>query len=100
HTMFSRDWSSDVCSSDLARSTVRDAHQSNSILTGSVFLAIHAFALNIPIFKILLSSKFPLTGSGSRILAVNKKSWFGFTRSSSEIGRASCREREENGKAC
>src|SRR5690606_40925210 len=70
HTRFSRDWSSDVCSSDLSNMGLwKDAVFQNGV-------ASHAFATVIAYRR----DKFPNGGP---------KNWAEFW----EIGRASCRER-------
>src|SRR5690606_40126239 len=84
HTRFSRDWSSDVCSSDL--------HGEN-IVTPPVLQI--AYNLSIPA---------PRRGAGCDLTNLNKSNMAHIVRSEqkpcqpeglSEIGRASCRERGE-----
>src|SRR5690606_40552523 len=78
HTRFSRDWSSDVCSSDLAR-----IGYPQRILLLFVTMAFHAF------FGVALMT-------GDLLLAPD---WFGLMGREwgpPEIGRASCRERVES----
>src|SRR5690606_40493466 len=78
HTSFSRDWSSDVCSSDLAQKTIRRTRP---------YLVFEAASLE----------------QHDRVAALIKQMGYVYTRSYSatpthlyvheEIGRASCRER-------
>src|SRR5690606_39723038 len=77
HTRFSRDWSSDVCSSDLEAVNLATRNSYTSVMshrsgeTEDTMIADLAVALNTGQIK---------TGSASR---------------SDQIGRAACREREQ-----
>src|SRR5690606_40373408 len=84
HTRFSRDWSSDVCSSDLV-----------GFLTLPIMAAINNFghdfgqiSAQLPELKILLQDKYFLF----KIFVFEN---FGYKISVDQIGRASCRERVE-----
>src|SRR5690606_39391957 len=72
HTRFSRDWSSDVCSSDL-RKRLPVSHRLFSILR----------KINLKIATVL----------SSYLIMTTSPSSSPFKTSTSEIGRASCRER-------
>src|SRR5690606_40948499 len=77
HTSFSRDWSSDVCSSDLGDPDVR--RQAEAI--PSFLFNLFAAAAEVPTARVIIT------------LATGQDA-FG-KETTEEIGRASCRERGE-----
>src|SRR2546429_3271546 len=78
HTRCSRDWSSDVCSSDLFKAFERFSHW----LTAISFVVLGLTGLNITFGKIVL---LPLLGPDTFSDVAQAAKY--------EIGRASCRER-------
>src|SRR2546421_1194634 len=78
HTRSDRDWSSDVCSSDLRPG----AFDTSTLVTTAVSAAIPAFVAAIVLILVFAVKLgwFPALGNGTDFL-------------SNEIGRASCRER-------
>src|SRR5690606_39355071 len=90
HTSFSRDWSSDVCSSDL-----KNIMDPNGVLTVPTDLMFNETIINVgtePWYdwhEVILAP--PVTLPQSNWLNVN------LLVNGNEIGRASCREREEAG---
>src|SRR5690606_39487702 len=86
HTRFSRDWSSDVCSSDLpVRETDHEANRVALVPVGEALAGrkIHD-AVNLAFQAPKLSQQLILFGLGGGGLQLEQ-----------EIGRASCRERAE-----
>src|SRR5690606_40057097 len=94
HTRFSRDWSSDVCSSDLAsadeaRQALNRGHPAVLVLTGAVHepashaLAERARELEVSVLALLEATDSERTVAATRLGATE------------EIGRASRRERGE-----
>src|SRR5690606_40731528 len=90
HTRFSRDWSSDVCSSDLQDERVR-------------FLILHYTALdNYKSLDVLTHQEVSahylvpddFTDSIYVLVDETKRAWHAGASYWKEIGRASCRERE------
>src|SRR5690606_39646659 len=94
---FSRDWSSDVCSSDLAEyAFVRDIVQRAGIET----LVIDTGVLNEPVFRPDISSEQVAAAAGSSVRLLREQQDRGravaaMTEGVAEIGRASCRGRGE-----
>src|SRR5690606_39691222 len=92
HTRFSRDWSSDVCSSDLA------ANGKESITIGDVLSHSAGVPFMTPPYKavdVVVDEKLAV-----QALADLVPSWRpGRFRVYHEIGRASCRERVYDGVA-
>src|SRR5690606_40992056 len=92
HTRFSRDWSSDVCSSDLPMALTAEEQRALSVGTDSE----GGFAVPFQLDPIII-----LTNDGSisplrqiaRVEQITTKTWQGVTSSGIKIGRASCRER-------
>src|SRR5690606_40344605 len=83
HTRFSRDWSSDVCSSDL-------------IFDEPLADVSQAMFFPSKILDYLVAGKkmFAITSTGSEVdLTFKKHGWESFSHN--QIGRASCRERVE-----
>src|SRR5690606_39720630 len=84
HTIFSRDWSSDVCSSDLLDET-KLSYERKLVVTQRWFLGSAIF---------LLICVLPIVG---QLIPGPWQQWFPSTphngEGASEIGRASCRER-------
>src|SRR5207253_3802357 len=85
HTRWPRDWSSDVCSSDLDGSQTRDFVYVANVVHANL-LAAHAPAARVAgqVFNV---------GSGHSV-SVNEL-WDRVRALTGEIGRASCRERGE-----
>src|SRR5690606_39590404 len=82
HTRFSRDWSSDVCSSDLT-------YLSNNVVIATGFYDIPN-KMNVPgedLNKVSHYYKDPHFYSSQKVAVI------GASNSAIEIGRASCRER-------
>src|SRR5690606_39515037 len=84
HTRFSRDWSSDVCSSDLAVERAAAAERRVEVLTEQDRLRGLWYGETAGEREITERSKAELLARGVDLDAEPK-----------EIGRASCREREE-----
>src|SRR5699024_12063535 len=86
HTISKRDWSSDVCSSDL-RTLVRDYDGATGIKINGDFYRLcvqETSATELPVGTAVTFKKFDGTTAIVTIAAPK------------EIGRASCRERERN----
>src|SRR5690606_39296245 len=84
HTSFSRDWSSDVCSSDLTRLGVRGGDGQRALLLVGEFLGDLLDAFD-------LAQDFP--GRGNDALPRWRHAGQVFATAREEIGRASCRAR-------
>src|SRR5690606_40783775 len=89
HTRFSRDWSSDVCSSDLDPAAVERAITPRTRAVVPVHYAGHPAELD-PLFD--LAERYGLEVIEDAAHAV-PASYRGVMVGSREIGRASCRER-------
>src|SRR5690606_40955899 len=90
HTRFSRDWSSDVCSSDLAQvQLVLD-----QVIRAVEFLFVFTLAAGLAVLFAALSAT---RESRSREFALLRAMGAGSRLLRQEIGRASCRERVELG---
>src|SRR5690606_40960242 len=91
HTSLSRDWSSDVCSSDLgARMAMGDALERAGIQAGEVgYLNLHGTATpaNDAVEAAAVAAMFD-----EGLYASSTKGWTGHTLGAAEIGSASCRE--------
>src|SRR5690606_40053006 len=83
HTRFSRDWSSDVCSSDL-RAMVMKAAEREGVACAEGRLSIETLELAEEVF---------LTSSIREVMPVVRFDDRVIGRGVPEIGRASCRER-------
>src|SRR5690606_39582093 len=92
HTSFSRDWSSDVCSSDLIVNAIEEGRIvfSNARKT-SFFLVTTNFA-EITTLVTLVALGLPMALTATQILWLNLVT-DGVCDIALEIGRASCRER-------
>src|SRR5690606_41082785 len=105
HTRFSRDWSSDVCSSDLnvaARDFLTQLNQLLTIITKNYLLgAMYHHLAKVELAEENYDAALENLDRANRILN-EKKCWNlygyvllakGMAHKFSEIGRASCRER-------
>src|SRR5699024_12095699 len=93
HTRSKRDWSSDVCSSDL---TMSDRYFITAYL-GMEANGIYAVANKIPAILLMMNTVFSLAWKDNAIISFNatdKNTYY-----SNEIGRASCRERMKSREA-
>src|SRR5690606_39796684 len=95
HTRFSRDWSSDVCSSDLR------FERDNDPLVRSTRALLARIVPDAPLHARLLNTLSMLEHLGShKIMATQHSPVIDQPTlrhvAEEEIGRASCREREEN----
>src|SRR5690606_40919207 len=94
HTRFSRDWSSDVCSSDLKTGSAQYA--SPAVLAGAApEIVDDVYSFGVIVYQLLAGS---LPRAASRwnrragpVVSMTRQ------RRKHEIGRASCRERGESG---
>src|SRR5690606_40652225 len=89
HTRFSRDWSSDVCSSDLSSQQLEalTSEQVDALNTAQIG------ALSSAAFAAMSTDELAVLDSAD-MAAINAKALSGFS-TDSKIGRASCRERVE-----
>src|SRR5690606_40957492 len=91
HTRFSRDWSSDVCSSDLLRANLLDELQKQYVVTGRAkglppfrLLVKYPLRMSLNPFIADIGSLLPHIISGAVIVSV--------VLNLPKLGRASCRE--------
>src|SRR5207302_6693837 len=90
HTRFSRDWSSDVCSSDLVSEAARIVSQSD--LLPMITATSGVFAVNPSPFLCIPGSLAMITPSIADGTATGYTN-AGTEANTTKIGRASCRER-------
>src|SRR5690606_39815212 len=95
HTRFSRDWSSDVCSSDLVAYRLTGQSYLAEIATVTITLVGLALLAAWPgwselFLPVAVAAKLAVCGLAFAVLLAL------FTPQRFEIGRASCRERVEN----
>src|SRR5690606_39338642 len=91
HTRFSRDWSSDVCSSDLELLLNKKATQiriRNILLFGSLLIIV-LLVIGVKLYISRQQEKVKL----QKILTIKETERQERIRIAKEIGRASCRER-------
>src|SRR5699024_11905291 len=95
HTRSKRDWSSDVCSSDLIQPALRDRMEIINVTGYTIEEKVQIAK------KHLFPKQLEEHGMKSKDLKINDSALEfvieGYTRESGEIGRASCRERVERG---
>src|SRR5690606_39666412 len=96
HTRFSRDWSSDVCSSDLSSSLKQGVTMEMRFLRGDSVATGQSSgsAVDEPMGEAHASAP---AGPRARKLAREPRQLKQGAQSRMEIGRASCRERGEGG---
>src|SRR5690606_40376182 len=87
HTRFSRDWSSDVCSSDLNVAIVAHVDHGKTTIVDAMLQQTHAFSSHGEVEERVMDSGDLEREKGITILAKNTTVFY------DEIGRASCRER-------
>src|SRR5690606_39441467 len=93
-TRFSRDWSSDVCSSDLTGTTARDEGEAYVLLKNAQILSERANAINEIRIKLTDPDMAPAIARRAEAeLGYKAVAWQEANESILEIGRASCRER-------
>src|SRR5207302_4086067 len=96
HTRFSRDWSSDVCSSDLGGVV---SHSRDTKLADRLLRQVRACCLSACEVLICTDGWAAYPGSIKRAFREKVKGTVGRGRAHLEkIGRASCRERGERGE--
>src|SRR5690606_40595536 len=97
HTRFSRDWSSDVCSSDLLRTHAPSTYKIPlaSDVPGVFNVRLAEWSVNPE--RTIGRSK--AVGEPPLMLAISVVEALGMAVASLEIGRASCRERVEGSVA-
>src|SRR5690606_40374309 len=88
HTRFSRDWSSDVCSSDLSPAFIMHTENGSTLMIPSVFMSWTGEALDkkIP----LLRSNAAMDKAARKVLTLMGEEEI--APLNSKIGRAPCRE--------
>src|SRR5207245_8004275 len=92
HTRCYRDWSSDVCSSDLDPMVLPMIPSTNSTAHSKKFCSLDGFVMEF--FLVADIARINTTIVVTTIMSIADKSKL--KPKSSKIGRASCREREKN----
>src|SRR5439155_15725154 len=98
HTGWPRDWSSDVCSSDLKEPDLPRPYRAWGYPVVPGIFVVGAFALTVNLFV-----QRPIRSSIGLLLILAGLPFYRYwsrARSVAEIGRASCRERVEDAAGC